>query len=138
MEGIDSNAISLPYKDSDILIPSEFAKKDAPQTYLFPATCDLSAPINVCMSATFPTKDIPKTQETYLQVTHPPGPKWRRVPRIAAGVSEVLDVHAGNKRSSHSALNHPGLLKKSKLVSQDEQENSSRLAVAGSQPRQGP
>ena len=138
MEGIDSNAISLPYKDSNTLIPADFAEKDVTQNYLVLATCDLSTPINVCMSAAFPIKDIPKTQETYLQVTHPPGPKWTRVPRTAAGVSEVLDVHAGNKRSSHSALNHPGLQKKSKLVSQDKQENSSRLAVAGSQPRQGP
>ena len=138
MEGINSNEISLPYKDSDILIPSALSEKNASQTYLFPATCDPSALINVCMSAAFPTKDIPKTQETYLPVTHPPGQKWTRVPRTVTRVSEVLDVHAGNKRSSHSALYHPGLLKKSKLVSQDEQENSSRLAVAGSQPRQEP
>ena len=138
MEGIDLNAISLPYKDSNTLIPFDFAEKDVTQNYLFLATCDLSTPINVHMSAAFPIKDIPKTQETYLQVPHPPGPKWTRVPRTAAGVSEVLDVHARNKRGSHSALNHPGLLKKSKLVSQDEQENSSRLAEAGSQPRQGP
>ena len=105
---------------------------------LFSATRDLSAPIIESMSATFPMRDIPNTQETHLQVTHPPGPRWTHVSRTVSGVSEVLDVHVGNKRVSHLALNHSGLLKKSKLVSQDEQENSSRLAVASSQPRQGP
>ena len=61
MEGIDSNAISLPYKDSNTLIPADFVEKDVTQNYLFLATCDLSTPINVHMSAAFPIKDNPNT-----------------------------------------------------------------------------
>ena len=61
MEGIDTNAISLPYKDSNISIPSDFAKKYVPQNNLFSATGDLSTPINEYMSAAFPIKDNPNT-----------------------------------------------------------------------------
>ena len=61
MEGIDANAISLPYKDSNTLIPSDFADKYVPQNNLFLATGDLSTPINEYISAAFPIKDNPNT-----------------------------------------------------------------------------
>ena len=72
------------------------------------------------------------------QVTSPPGHKWTRIVRTAPGISEILDVHAGEKRVLPSALNHRGLPKKSKSVSQDDIEYNLQVAAAGSQPRQGP
>lgn len=80
-------------------------------------------------------RDILNTQEAHLQVTHPLGQKWTRIARIALGIFEILDVYAGNKRVSYSALNHRGLPKKTKLDSQDDKENNFLLAEAGSQPR---
>ena len=59
MEGIDTNAISLPYSNTSI--PSDFAEKYVPQNNLFSATGDLSTPINEYMSAAFPIKDNPNT-----------------------------------------------------------------------------
>ena len=56
----------------------------------------------------------------------------------APGVLDVLDVHAGAKRILHSGINHRGLQKKSKSISQDDKENNQLLAAAGLQPRQGP
>ena len=61
MERIDTNAISLPYKDSNTSIPFDFAEKYVPQNNLFSATGDLSTPINEYMSAAFPIKDNPNT-----------------------------------------------------------------------------
>jgi len=76
-------------------------------------------------------RDISNSQGTHQKGTHLPGPKWTHVARTAPGVSEILDVHAGDKRVLHSALNHRGLQKKLKSVSQDDKENNLLLAVAG-------
>ena len=85
-----------------------------------------------------PLRDISNSQTAHKQGAHLPGPKWTRVARTAPRVSEVLDVHARDKRILHSAINQCGLQKKSKSVSQDDKENNQLLAAAGLQPRQGP
>ena len=50
MEGINTSATSLPYKDSNTSIPSDFEEKYVTPNTLFSATRDLSAPIIESMS----------------------------------------------------------------------------------------
>ena len=71
-------------------------------------------------------------QEIPTQVTHPFGPKWTRIARTDPGISEILDVYSRNKRSSKLFLDHRGILKKIKLISQVDKENETLLSKDGS------
>ena len=138
MEGIDINTESLPNQDSTTLLSPISSEIHVPQIPILPANGLFSSHNLESMPVISPLRDISNSQATHKQGTHLTGPKWTRVARTAPGVSEVLDVHAGDKRILHSAINHRGLQKKSKSVSQDDKENNQLLATAGLQPHQGP
>ena len=138
MEGIDINAESLPNQDSTTLLFLASSEIHVPQIPILPANGIFSSHNLESTSVISPLRDISNSQTAHKQGAHLPGPKWTRVARTAPRVSEVLDVHARDKRILHSAINHCGLQKKSKSVSQDDKENNQLLAAAGLQSRQGP
>ena len=131
MEGIDINTESLPNQDSTTLLSLVSSQIHVPQIPILPVNGLFSSHTLESTSIISPLRDISNSQVTHKQGTHLPGPKWTRVARTAPGVSEVLDVHVGDKRILHSTINHRGLQKKSKSISQDDKENNLLLAAAG-------
>lgn len=77
-------------------------------------------------------KDISNQHESPIQVTHPNRSKWTRIARSAPSISKILDVHLENKSGSKPILDHHGLPKKTKLVSQVDKESDMLLADVGS------
>ena len=136
MEGIDMGEELLPTQDSSTPLHPNSPESHAIQNPIL--AVNQVFPIAESKSAESPLRAFSALQGASPQVTFPPGHKWTRIVRTAPGISEILDVHAGEKRVLLSALNHRGLPKKSKLVSQDDIEHNLLMAAAGSQPRQGP
>ena len=129
---------NLYHQDSTTLLFPASSEIYVPQILIIPANGIFSSHNLESTSVISPLRDISNSQTAHKQGSHLSRPKWTRVARTAPRVYEVLNVHAGEKRILHLAINHRGLQKKSKSVSQDDKENNQLLAATGLQPHQGP